>query len=74
MSDCRWGIRPYPVKEYDHDEPIRGEHVMRDGERVPWTLSKKTKDGRVREFDHEEVDGKRYLPVHEHDYDSEVNG
>ena len=69
MSDCRWGRRPYPVKSYDHSEPIRGEHVMRDGERIPWTLGRRTKDGRIREYDHEEVDGTRYTPEPERDWD-----
>ena len=72
LSNCRWGVKPYPFTEYDHTEPIRGEHVMKNGERVPWTLGRRTKDGRIREFDHEEVDGKRYMPVAERDWDSEV--
>ena len=46
---------------------------MRDGERIPWTLGRRTKDGRIREFDHEEVSGTRYMPVAEWDWDSEVN-
>ena len=78
MSDCRWGVKPYkhrpPVRAYDHTQPIRGEHVMKDGERIPWTLSSITKDGKVREFDHEEVDGVRYVKVRERDWDDVDDG
>ena len=67
MSDCSTNAWKHAERP---DEPIRGEHVMADGERIPWTLGRLTKDGRVREFGHEEVDGRRYMPVGERDWDS----
>lgn len=78
MSDCRWGIKQYTprpaVRHYDHTEPIRGEHVMKSGERLPWTISGVTKDGEIREYDHTEVDGVRYVKVRERDWDDVDDG
>lgn len=69
MSDCRWGVKPYPFKEYDHTEPIRGKTVFTNGTECKFTYSRTTGNGR-RSIDHFEADGTRYMPVAERDWDS----
>jgi len=73
MSDCRWGVRPYPVKEYENTPTIRGRIVYKDGLRDSLlTFARKTPEG-MRVVDHVELDGVRYVPAPTRDWDSEVD-
>lgn len=71
MSDCRWGVRPCPVREYGHDEPIRGKMVFEDGTELPFTKARYV-NGKERALDHFEADGLRYVKAPVRDWDSEA--
>lgn len=70
MSDCRWGVRPYPVREYDRSLPIRGRLVYSDGTDSRFTFARYV-NGRMREVRAVEIDGKRFAEVPDIDWDAE---
>ena len=71
MSGFRCGAQVCPVREYDQSRPIRGRIVYADGSESMFTYARYV-NGREREVVRVEIDGRRFVPAPDVDWDSEV--